>query len=131
MGQQQLLLLILAAVIVGVTILLGINLFSQNAAEANQAAVLQDILNIAGRAQAWYKRPAQMGGGGRTFAGISLAAINLPAANANGSYLLSGASGTAVTITGTGVEDGNGDGSPLQVVVSVGVDTVGAATITP
>lgn len=70
MGQQQLLLLILAAVIVGVAITLGINMFAQNSAQANQEAVMQDVLTIASRAQAWYRRPVQMGGGGRTFDGL-------------------------------------------------------------
>jgi hypothetical protein len=130
MGQQQLLLLILAAIIVGVTIMLGIDMFSQNSAEANQQAVVQDILAIAGRAQAWYKRPTQMGGGGRTYNGITLAKINLPTSNANGGYSITG-NGNTATIVGNGVEDADGDGSPLQVTITVGVDTVSTATITP
>jgi len=44
MGQQQLLLLILATIVVGVTMIVGINMFSQNSAEANQQAVIQDVL---------------------------------------------------------------------------------------
>jgi len=60
-----------------------------------------------------------------------MAALNLPAANANGSYVLSGGSATGLTITGTGVEDAGGAVGPLVVAVSIGVDTVGTATITP
>jgi len=130
MGQQQLLLLILSAVIVGVAIVMGINMFSENAGQANQDAVMQDVLTIASRAQAWYRRPVQLGGGGRTYVGMTLANLNFDAANDNGTYLLSGNSATNVTITGTGTEDPDGDGTELAVLVSVGADTVGAATIT-
>lgn len=130
MGQQQLLLLILAIIVLGVATLLGIEMFSQSSAEANQQAVLQDILTIAGRAQSWYKRPAQMGGGGRSYTNISMANMNLPAANANGSFSITG-SGNTATIIGTGIEDAGGAVGPLQVQVSVGVDTVGTAIVTP
>jgi len=131
MGQQQLLLLILAAVIVGIAITLGINMFAQNSAQANQEAVTQDVLTIASRAQAWFRRPVQMGGGGRTFAGMTLANINFPGTNPNGAYLLGAGTATAITVTGTGVEDAGGAVGALTVVLAVGVDTVGTAIITP
>jgi hypothetical protein len=131
MGQQQLLLLILAAVIVGVAITLGINMFAQNSAQANQEAVVQDVLTIASRAQAWYRRPTQMGGGGRTFAGMTLTDLNFPASNANGDYTLGTGNTQTIQVTGDGKEDGNGDGTALQVIITVGVDSVSAATINP
>lgn len=133
MGQQQLLLLVLAAVIVGAAILMGISLFGQSAAQANQEAVVHDIVNIASRAQTWYRRPVAMGGGGRNFAGLNgnLAPINWPASNMNGTYTITGGNGTSATITGNGVEDGNGDGTPLQVVAIITPDSVTSLTITP
>ncbi|RIK82182.1 hypothetical protein DCC62_00795 [candidate division KSB1 bacterium] len=131
MGQQQLLLLILAAVIVGVAITLGINMFAQNSAQANQEAVMQDVLTIASRAQAWYRRPVQMGGGGRSYANMTLANLNFPQTNANGTYALSGGNATTVQIEGTGVEDGNGDGNELEVVALITPDSVRTMTITP
>lgn len=131
MGQQQLLLLILAAVIVGVAITLGINMFAQNSAQANQEAVMQDVLTIASRAQAWYRRPVQMGGGGRSYTNMTLANLNFPGSNANGTYGLSGGGATTVTITGTGVEDGNGDGTLLEVEALITPDSVRTMTITP
>ncbi|MBC6951319.1 hypothetical protein DWB58_25610 [candidate division KSB1 bacterium] len=131
MGQQQLLLLILAAVIVGVAITLGINMFAQNSAQANQEAVMQDVLTIASRAQAWYRRPVAMGGGGRTFANMELADLNFPAENANGEYELSNLGAGAATITGDGVEDGDQDGTPLQIVCVITPDSVQSMSITP
>lgn len=130
MGQQQLLLLILAAVIVGVAITLGINMFAQNSAQANQEAVMQDVLTIASRAQAWYRRPVQMGGGGRTFAGIDLADLNFPASNANGTYNVTGTA-TTVTVVGVGVENGDGLGANTTITAVIRPDSVQSMTIVP
>ena len=131
MGQQQLLLLILAAVIVGVAIVMGINMFSENAAQANQDAVMQDVLTISSRAQAWYRRPVELGGGGRTYIGMSLADLNFDSPNDNGAYVLSGATAALVTVTGTGTEDAGGLVGALTIAVTVAADSVQAAVITP
>ena len=129
MGQQQLLLLILAAIIVGIAIVMGINMFGENAVQANQDAVTQDVLTIASRAQGWYRRPAQMGGGGRNFAAsgnnVSLDKLNFAGTNDNGTYVLSSIAGGSFVITGTGTEDGDSDTQPLQVQVTVYPDSVG------
>jgi hypothetical protein len=133
MGQQQLLLLILAAVIVGIAITVGINMFSQNSVQANQEAVTQDVLTIASRAQAWYRKPVALGGGGRDFSGLNgkLQLINFSASNANGAYTFTGGNATGGTVTGVGVENGDGTGANLTVVATITADSVTALTITP
>ncbi len=122
MGQQQLLLLVLSAVIVGLAIVVGINMFGENAVQANQDAVLQDVLNIASRAQAWARRPALMGGGGGSFNNITLDTLNVDATNANGTYSITEAD-TSATVTGTGTEG-------VQVSVIVFPDSITPPTIT-
>jgi hypothetical protein len=67
MGQQQLLLLVLGAIIVGLSIVVGINLFSQGALKANEDAVRQDILTMMSRAEEFYRKPVMLGGGGKDF----------------------------------------------------------------
>ncbi|MCU0644613.1 MAG: hypothetical protein MUC94_10160, partial [bacterium] len=90
MGQQQLLLLVLGAIIVGVAIVVGVNMFSTSAVNANRDAVVQDCMTLATRAQQWYRTPAILGGGGRDFTKLtSLDLIRFPATNENGSYELS------------------------------------------
>jgi len=124
MGQQQLLLLVLASIIVGVGVLLGVNMFQENSAQANFDAVRQDCLTFAANAQAWYRRPTMMGGGGQDYTTFSWGDINRapdagPFINENGSYAISGNAVTTVTITGTGKEDPDGDGTPLSVTVVI------------
>jgi hypothetical protein len=121
MGQQQLLLLVLAAIIVGTGVLLGVNMFQENAAQANMDAVTQDCLTFAAKAQAWAKRPVAMGGGGQAFTGFDFGDINLPAgasySNENGSFAISNVTATGCQITGTGKEDIDGGGALTATVI--------------
>jgi len=140
MGQQQLLLLVLAAVIVGLAVVTGINMFGQNALQANQDAIRQDLLTIASEAHAWYRRPVALGGGGNTFVGLTGAAgfnnINYgnatPFVNANASYAWGAApSAIAQTITGTSIQDHDGDGVLMLLTATVAPNAVTIAVTTP
>jgi len=62
MGQQQLLLLVLATVIVGLATVAGIQAFSENQAQASQDALVQRGTSIASDIKGLQGRPAQMGG---------------------------------------------------------------------
>ena len=122
MGQQQLLLLILSAIIVGLAIVTGINMFGENAVQANKDAVMQDLLTLATRAQGWYRRPAQLGGGNRSFANATLDTLDFPGTNGNGIYTIQGTPGTSITFRGAGNEG-------LTLEIDVFPDSVGALTV--
>ena len=62
MGQQQLLLLVLGIVIVGLAVVVGINAFSENRVKSNADATVTDALRIASDIQAWALKPSQFGG---------------------------------------------------------------------
>ena len=63
MGQQQLLLLVLGIVIVGLAVVVGINAFSENRIKSNADAMVTDGLRIASDVQAYVLKPTQFGGG--------------------------------------------------------------------
>ena len=67
MGQQQLLLVILVTIIVGIATVVAINIFGQASEEANRDAVRQDLLAAAAQGQAIYARPTLMDGAGGNF----------------------------------------------------------------
>jgi len=46
MGQQQLLLIVLGVIIVGIAVVVGINLFNANATNANRDGVISDLNKI-------------------------------------------------------------------------------------
>lgn len=72
MGQQQLLLILLGILIVGVAIFAGINLFRANAIEAKRNNVTNELVNLAALAQQYYMKPFALGGGSRSFTGWAI-----------------------------------------------------------
>lgn len=55
MGQQQLLLIVLGVIIVGIAIVVGINLFNANAEESAKDTMASEGTNLAALAQQFYK----------------------------------------------------------------------------
>ena len=64
MGTQQILMIVLSVIIVGVAVGVGITMFQNQAVNSNRQAVIADLNNFAAQAIAWYKLPVNMGGGG-------------------------------------------------------------------
>ncbi|WP_103027214.1 hypothetical protein [Salinibacter altiplanensis] len=73
MGQQQLLLLVLSTVIVGLATVAGIQAFSENQAQASQDALVQRGTSIASDIQGLAGKPSQMGGVDLTSSGSATA----------------------------------------------------------
>jgi Tfp pilus assembly protein PilE len=117
MGQQQLLLVILVSIIVGIATIVALNAFGNSAISANRDAVRQDMLMIASAAQAWYIMPEMMGGGSNSFANLTFHDFTFPAesintngniaVNLNGLYIIDPAAGTSFTITAHPASDPN------------------------
>lgn len=63
MGQQQLLLIILGVIIVGIAIAVGLSLFSAQSIQSNRDAIINDLNNLAAQAYQFRIRPQSMGGG--------------------------------------------------------------------
>jgi hypothetical protein len=103
MGQQQLLLIVLGVIIVGIAVVVGINIFSASAESSAQDAVVSDCTTIGAMAQQYYRKPIAMGGGGNSFVGFVIP--TKLANNPNGGYVATGPSATQITITGTPIDD--------------------------
>ncbi|NIA31516.1 MAG: hypothetical protein GWP06_16610 [Actinobacteria bacterium] len=134
MGQQQLLLIVLSVIIVGIAVVVGIQMFSASSASSNLEAVTGDLLNLASRAQQFYVKPTGLGGGGNSFSGLTANSAGIEkltpkASNDNGTYTISTAgNGTSVTLQGLGTQDGDGDGTNCTVRITVFSDSL-ATTI--
>jgi Tfp pilus assembly protein PilE len=130
MGQQQLLLIVLSVIIVGIAVVVGINMFGASAASANLEAVTNDLLNLSARAQQYYVKPTSMGGGGNDFSGLTdITQLTAKSSNDNGTYSIAGQSATDVTIQGDGKQDGDGDGTPCSVQVQVFADSIATTVL--
>ena len=72
MGQQQLLLIILGVIIVGIAIAVGLSLFNAQSIQSNKDAIINDLNNIAAQAYQYRIRPASTGGGAGSYLGFAI-----------------------------------------------------------
>lgn len=72
MGTQQILLVILGVIMVGVAIAVGLAMFSPTLAEANKDAIVNDLMNISQYAYRYKLTPVPFGGGGRVYTGFTV-----------------------------------------------------------
>jgi len=102
MGQQQLLLIVLGVIIVGIAVVVGINLFNANAEESTKDGIVSDATNLGAMAQQFYKKPTSMSGGGNTFTGWDQTRVDQTGldSTAYGMYTITPGA-QSVTITGT------------------------------
>ena len=72
MGQQQIIILALGTIIVGIAIAVGVLWFQSNSISSNKDAIIEDLNNVLADAQAYYLKPACLGGGGNSFIGYNI-----------------------------------------------------------
>ena len=107
MGQQQLLLIVLGTIIVGVAVVVGINMFTTGAINAERDALVQDVNNIASSAASHWRKPAALGGGARDFTGIAdVTVFGADSSNANGSFTMTVTNASEIVVTATGANEG-------------------------
>jgi hypothetical protein len=110
MGQQQLLLIILGVIIVGIAIAVGLQLFQAGSVGANQDAIVNDVMNIAAHADQFRIRPVSMGGGGGVFDSYTVPSRLLETGNGR----VTGQSGAGNTFSVT-MESVSYPGSSVQL----------------
>jgi hypothetical protein len=129
MGQQQLLLIVLGVIIVGIAVVVGINLFNANAEESTKDGIVSDCTNLGAMAQQFYKKPTSMGGGGNSFTGgtgWSIPGDGVPGgldSTAYGTYTRVNAD-QSVTITGTPHPENGYDWTVETTVTPADITTV-------
>ncbi len=139
MGQQQLLLIVLGVIIVGIAIAVGISMFKSNAMNSNRDQVINDLNNLGASAQQYYRKPKAMAGGQQSFAQFTV--DSLQSNSANGFYQLAASAPAAISnrpaapasytgdsaatvtqtlfIVGWGTEVGKDGSHPVQAYVTV------------
>lgn len=126
MGTQQILLIVLSVIIVGVAIAVGISMFNNQAYNSNKTSIASDAQSFATQVVQYYKTPISQGGAGGTdslmtavkVAGfLSFQDAGNKTSNENGTYTITSANGTTVVITGVGTAE-RGDKNP-QIVTTI------------
>jgi len=83
-GSQQLLLVILGIILVGVAIVVGFSISTHQTVLSNRDAIVADITDLAANAMQYRARPLSRAGGGGSFVGYQIPAAL--ASNENASY---------------------------------------------
>ena len=136
MGSQQLLLLVLGVVVVGIATVAGLAAYAEGHAKARLDAATTDALRIVADVQAWKYRPFVPGGSDTPtpdFRGVSLRSLGYPVASAapatpyktpNGCYKLTGAATEAVLTVYADTAGTCGAAAARVRVTGVGADHV-------
>ncbi len=144
MGTQQILLIVLSVIIVGVAVAVGITMFATQATNSNRQALVGELQNFGAAAMQYYKTPASQGGGGGS--GTVGFGANITAAKAGvgiamgfaddgtltddtGTFTLGYTSSTVITITGEGTEKTKA-GVLVKAVVTVTASAASPLTTT-
>ena len=99
MGQQQLLLIILGVIIVGIAIAVGVSQFGAHSTQANKDGVTSSVVNVAANAYQYKIRPTTMGGGGGAYTGYAIP--SKMAKDDNGTYALGTVNAGNIQVKGT------------------------------
>jgi Flp pilus assembly protein TadG len=130
MGQQQLLLIVLGVIIVGIAVVVGINLFNANAETSTQDSIVSQGTNIGAMAQQYFKKPTAMGGGGNSFVGFNTNVWpNLPSNLINSTdatWAVGTPTATQVVFTATPI-----DNNYEWTVITTVTDSSLASAVTP
>ncbi|MGE5680113.1 MAG: hypothetical protein ACM34K_04465 [Bacillota bacterium] len=119
MGQQQLLLIVLGIIVVGIAIVIGVNLFHSYSLEAKRNNIIDEGVNLASMAQQYFRRPSNSGGGEKSFTGWTIP--KMLEKTANGEYTADVKSDEIViTAIGNEVVTAN---VPVEVKITIRADT--------
>ncbi len=99
MGQQQLLLIILGVIIVGIAIAVGVAQFGAHSSQSNKDGVTANLVNIAANAYQYKIRPGTMGGGNGAYTNYAIP--SKMSRDDNGTYALGTVSSNSIQVKGT------------------------------
>lgn len=103
MGQNQLLIIAISVLIIGIAILAGTGFFGDEEVDSNKKAMINDVNHIAMNASRYYRRIAALNGGGYSYMGYVLPTGYQ--SNLNGSYSTNPISKEVLMITGVSGRD--------------------------
>jgi len=95
MGTQQILLIVLSVIIVGIAVAVGITMFNAQSVNSNRSACIADMNNFAASTLAFYKTPTSHGGAGSDSTEVTVKKV--------GNYIGVDFNGTSTLTTGNGV----------------------------
>jgi hypothetical protein len=99
--------------------IVAFTIFQAKAVEANRNALTNDLLYYAAKAREFYWRPSTLGGGNRSFSGVTLPMLSIVSSNVNGRYFVVGSpTKDEIVVRGIGRITTGKDTAQVQVIVT-------------
>jgi len=119
MKLKHLLLILFTLVLVGGTIVVLLAISHSKAVEKSHKDLTNDLSYYATKAREFYWRPSALGGGNRSFAGITLSKLSMISSNTTGRFFIVGnPTKDEVVIGGIGKVMVGDDSTQVQVLVN-------------
>ena len=118
MGQQQLLLIVLGVIIVGIAIVVGINVFTASASSSNRDSLISSCATLGSMAQQFYRKPIALGGGSNTFTGWTIPTTLSQTTNMSAAVTPTVTAQT-LTLVAVGTETGTDGSTKTKVTMTV------------
>src|SRR3990172_3026324 len=118
MGQQQLLIVVLSMVLVGVAIVVGQTMFEANAIQSAETMLTHDLLHFATKARGYYWRPSYLGGAHKDFTNIVSMNLFVWDQNDNGSYSIESVTKDELVLVGVSSLVIGGDSIRVRVRIN-------------
>lgn len=129
MGTQQILLVVLSVIIVGIAIAVGIMMFNNGAYNANRQQIASELTSYGSLVAQWWKTPVAQGGAGQRPDNLVIADIasyigfnepNYSITNTDvGEFRITAASQADTTVTLTGLGNASRLGSHPKVTTTI------------
>lgn len=117
MGQQQLLMVVLSMILVGVAIVVGQTMFEANAINNTQSMLAHDLLGYASKARGYYWRPSYLGGAHKDFNNVVDMNLFSGGENDNGIFTILSTSKDEIVMEGAGKLVIGGDSIKVRITV--------------
>jgi hypothetical protein len=124
MGQQQLLLIVLGVIVVGLTILVGMSIAATSSEEANRDAVTSDLIRITSLARSHYLRPAYLAGGGNSFKNFKIPESMKNTGHGTFKQVNEGHGTDHIHFEGTGTAIGENGVDPVRIEFRITMDEI-------
>jgi hypothetical protein len=101
MGQQQILLIVLSVILVGIAVAIGIKMFKDNARSQTEQAIAQRLQSLGGEAIKLFKTPTSQLGKGGSYTGTVITDLMETPAEDNAVYSITSATDSVLVIKAT------------------------------
>ncbi len=119
MGQQQLLLIVLGALIVGMGVYAGLRVMDNINESSDRDQLMNQMQYVVGEARKFAAKPSYLGGGDGTLTNFT-APQNMAITDRYRIY--AGVTANSITLTGFGTVTGNDRQNPVNVVMTFTLD---------